>query len=127
MMQFFLDRLENIVGKGEKTLFTSILCFSLNVFQNGPFSMVIKSLHCAGQGLTLWELEKILISNIFSCSCCLLRSLNSLPPNPNFNDLEKYAFRNIVGKGENAGNQHFLLFPQCFLPFPKQISVFHLL
>ena len=22
---------------------------------------------------------------------------------------------NIVGKGENAGNHHFLLFPQCFL------------
>ena len=22
--------------------------------------------------------------------------------------------QNIVGKGENAGNQHFLLFPQCF-------------
>ena len=21
---------------------------------------------------------------------------------------------NIVGKGENAGNQHFLLFPHCF-------------
>ena len=21
---------------------------------------------------------------------------------------------NTVGKGENAGNQHFLLFPQCF-------------
>ena len=21
---------------------------------------------------------------------------------------------NIVGKGENAGHQHFLLFPQCF-------------
>ena len=21
---------------------------------------------------------------------------------------------NMVGKGENAGNQHFLLFPQCF-------------
>ena len=21
---------------------------------------------------------------------------------------------NIVGKGENAGNRHFLLFPQCF-------------
>ena len=27
---------------------------------------------------------------------------------------------NIVGKGENAGYQHFLLFPQCFqkLSFP---------
>ena len=24
---------------------------------------------------------------------------------------------NIVGKGENAGYQHFLLFPQCFLQF----------
>ena len=22
---------------------------------------------------------------------------------------------NNVGKGENAGNQHFILFPQCFL------------
>ena len=30
--------------------------------------------------------------------------------------LEKRAFENIVGKGENAGNQHFLLFPHCFLP-----------
>ena len=26
-------------------------------------------------------------------------------------------FENIVKKGENAGNQHFLLFPQCFLPY----------
>ena len=25
--------------------------------------------------------------------------------------LKKEAFENIVGKGENAGNQHFLLFP----------------
>ena len=28
-------------------------------------------------------------------------------------------FENIVGKGENAGNQYFLLFQQRFLPFPK--------
>ena len=27
---------------------------------------------------------------------------------------------NAVGKGENAGNQHFLLFPQCF---PKSSSL----
>ena len=26
---------------------------------------------------------------------------------------------NIVGKGENAGNQHFLLFPQSFLRYQK--------
>ena len=24
------------------------------------------------------------------------------------------SVENIVGKGENAGYQHFLLFPQCF-------------
>ena len=28
---------------------------------------------------------------------------------------EKIAFENNVGKGENAGYQHFLLFPLCFL------------
>ena len=33
-------------------------------------------------------------------------------------------FENIVEKEENAGNWHFLLFPQCFLPFPKQIPIF---
>ena len=27
---------------------------------------------------------------------------------------------NIVGKGENGGNQHFLLCPQCFLQYPSQ-------
>ena len=29
---------------------------------------------------------------------------------------------NIVGKGENAGYQHFLLFPQCF-PKPTSLGV----
>ena len=30
--------------------------------------------------------------------------------------LGKKPFEKIVGKGENVGNQHFLLFPQSFLP-----------
>ena len=33
----------------------------------------------------------------------------------------KSTFENIVGKGENAGSQHFLLSPQCFLPYETQI------
>ena len=41
--------------------------------------------------------------------------------------LRKKPFENIVGKGENAGNQDFLLFPQCFLLIPKQITIFLLL
>ena len=31
--------------------------------------------------------------------------------------LKKKAQENTVGKGENAGKQHFLLFPQCFLHY----------
>ena len=37
--------------------------------------------------------------------------------NSNVNQIVKFALgrvENIVGKGENAGNQHFLLFSQCF-------------
>ena len=60
------------------------------------------------------------------------RSLNSLPNDKTLDVTKLKAFaddkinvtqmmipvfdrvENIVGKGENAGNQHFLLFPQCF-------------
>ena len=38
-------------------------------------------------------------------------------------------FENIMGKGENAGNQHFLLFPQCFLSLETHLlsaNVFNL-
>ena len=33
-------------------------------------------------------------------------------------------FENIEGKGENAGNQHFLFSHNVFSPFPKQVSIF---
>ena len=38
--------------------------------------------------------------------------------------LKKKPFKDIVRKGENAVEQHFLLFPQCFLPIPGRVSVF---
>ena len=38
----------------------------------------------------------------FSSHCQLLTTLREKP------------LENIAGKGENVGNQHFLLFPQCF-------------
>ena len=41
---------------------------------------------------------------------------------PLLTTLKKRAFENILGKGENASKQHFLLFPQCFLTFQEQIS-----
>ena len=39
--------------------------------------------------------------------------------------LDKNPIENIVGKGENAGKHHFLLFPpQCFQPYRRQKSSF---
>ena len=43
------------------------------------------------------------------------------PTFPSFNNPKKTAF---VEKVENAGNDHFLCFQQCFIPFPKQIQLF---
>ena len=37
---------------------------------------------------------------------------------------KKETFENISGKEENAGNQHFPLFPKCFLPISKQIPTY---
>ena len=37
---------------------------------------------------------------------------------PGFHDPEE-----VTEKGKNADEQHFLLFPQCFLPIRKRISV----
>ena len=34
--------------------------------------------------------------------------------------LGKKPFETIEGKGENAGNQNFLLFPQYFQPYQRQ-------
>ena len=33
-------------------------------------------------------------------------------------------FENLLGRGENAGNQHFLLFSQGFLDFYEQLPPF---
>ena len=45
--------------------------------------------------------------------------------------LKKKPFENIVGKGENAANQHFVLFPWCFLSCQKHklgfLATFYLL
>ena len=37
---------------------------------------------------------------------------------------KKEALENILSKGENAGNQYFRLFPQCFLSCYRHISSF---
>ena len=76
----------------------------------------------------------MLFTRISSCSHNVFKSLLSLDRQnpglvgkdltlydtiPTFNDLNKKAVENIVGKGENAGNQHFLLFPRAFSTLAK--------
>ena len=65
-----------------------------------------------------------------SCLCIQQKSkqqykLNPFPHNDDFSySPRKEPFKNIVGKGENASNQHFLLFSQCFPPYERQIFNF---
>ena len=41
-----------------------------------------------------------------------------------FNDPKEEGLENTVGKVENAGNQYFLLFPQCFQLYHREESSF---
>ena len=60
----------------------------------------------------------LLSTSMININSTFLTLYNTIPT---FIDHEKEAFRKHYGKGENAGNQHFLLFPQCFLPiYPSQ-------
>ena len=43
---------------------------------------------------------------------------------PHFSDPEKGVFENIIGKGQNISNGHFLLFPECFIPYQRQLLQF---
>ena len=74
---------------------------------------------------TLWEKEKLIVTSNFSISLSVFKRLvsqgrqkASLCGN-GLTNLRKKTFENIVGKGEN---QHFLLFTQCFLPFPTDFN-----
>ena len=43
---------------------------------------------------------------------------------PTFNDLQYEGLsKTMWEKEKNAGNLHFLLFPQCFLPSHKNLNV----
>ena len=44
---------------------------------------------------------------------CSMAKSEPFPTLQTFHDPWKKVFCNTVGKGENAGQQHFLLFPQC--------------
>ena len=44
---------------------------------------------------------------------------------PGFTNVVKKHFESIMDKAENAGNQHFLFFPQCFLLYLRKLTPVH--
>ena len=92
------DKVENIVGKGENA--------GHCIF---PFpTMLTKSLS---------------ITDVESWVGQTLVCLASLSQSRLLMTLKKWDFENNVGKGGNAGNQHFLLFP-CFQLFLNKVQFF---
>ena len=63
---------------------------------------MIEPLHPRKVSLKSLVFCRILIEELFTTQSWLLLTLSKKP------------FENIVGKGENDGNQHFLLFPTMF-------------
>ena len=74
---------------------------------------------CQGKG---WNTHKL--SSLESCIKLLYHSIISTltlyHTMTTFDHWRKNPFENIMGKEENAGNQHFLLFPQCLLSYERQ-------
>ena len=57
--------------------------------------------------------------HVVSGLCIICHSLF----NSTAQSLKMEVFENILGEGENAGNQHFLLLPKCFLSVSKQALI----
>ena len=105
MAESLFKLVENTVGKGEIARYEQCLLFP-SVFKR-LVSQGRQKVSLCGNGLTIYQ-------------------TTSFWPRPNSKHLQttihmllKWRFvfdraENIVGKGENAGYQHFLLFPQCF-------------
>ena len=90
---------ENIVRKGEVACYKQFLLFRQCFPQLYTVSLVCQNVALCGNGFTLYQSHALM-------------TLTNRP------------YENIVGTGENAGNQHFLLFPQCFLTFQRLNSSF---
>ena len=124
--------------KKEKMLVTSIFSFSHNVFRRPLNKGLLKVIFC-GKELIKSFVGMILMgthngvwnrTNGYRIESLPLvwrpvygEYLTLYHTIPTLMTLEKKPFENIVGKGENAVDQHILLFPQCFYPIRKNITI----
>ena len=117
---------QNTVGKGEIACYEQFLLFQ-QCFQKARFPGASKS-------VIVWEWVKVIVSKIDTdiqlspCPIIIIANDHYLTLYyiiPTFNDPENECFsKHCEEKEKNAGNQHFLIFLQCFLLFPKQSPSF---
>ena len=97
---------ENTVGKGEIARYEQFLLFP-QCFQKASFPG-------ASKGVTVWEWVNSLPNDkILDWPKLKAFAHDKMNVTEKF-ELVLERVQNIVGKGENAGYLHFLLFPQCF-------------
>ena len=88
---------ENMKGKGKTESNDHLISFP-HCFQTVFFPVIIKIQDYVVQGRLITKQSRLLVTR------------------------KKKAFGNIVGKGENAGHQHFLLFPHFFPSFQIKLQ-----
>ena len=115
-------------AKREKMLVTGIFFSFHNVFNLSTSPLALRIIiqfwkvdKCGARQLVILNAKKNNWKLVWAMNYGLIFFLNYWPTSA---CASKMSFENIVGRGENADNQHFLLFLQCFQPFPKLISIF---
>ena len=100
------DRVENIMGKGENAGYQHFLLF-VQCFQRALYPGSSKV------GIVSKRVNSLLNDKIQDWSKLKAQADNKI----NATEESKFVLQrveNIVQKEENAGYQHFLLFPRCF-------------
>ena len=113
-LKFGLGSIKNILGKGENAGNQHFLLFP-NVFSTASVLSVVKNQDCAVNSLPFTKrqtLDRTKLKPFAEEKLNIINIIISL----------LHTVENTVGKGENAGYQHFLLFPQCF-PKPSSLGL----
>ena len=75
--------------------------------ESASYNQLLLFLQCLQQIFIVWNRVKTLYNQLFT----FYVHFNSTTQSLLLTTLEKEPFENIMGKGENTGNKHFLLFP----------------
>ena len=114
-------------GKGLNV--SNAKCYNFVQSEISPFGKEVKGSFSVFKMLSDWISVNVQFNTLPENKILHKSKLKELADN-NINMTQKFKFilrsvENTVGKGKNAGNQHFLLFPHCFqkLSFSRSLKV----